>query len=166
MPSMAAPKLVPLPKSLRKLLVLFFATGAFSGYVPIAPGTAGSALAVALLWWMGQIPALALIGLSVALLVIGIWSAGEACQVLRKDDASQIVIDEIVGVFITMIGIPLTPYWLVVGFCVFRVLDIVKPPPAKYCDTKIHGGVGVMLDDVVAGIYGNILLHLMLRAQF
>ena len=155
-----------LKMNLQKLGVLFIATGAFSGYFPVAPGTAGSFLAIVLLWWWGTLPAFVLILIALLLLALGIWAAGSACQVLRKDDASQVVIDEIVGVMITMIGIPITPYWLVVGFLVFRVLDIVKPPPAKYCDEKLHGGLGVMLDDVVAGIYGNILLHLMVLAQF
>jgi phosphatidylglycerophosphatase A len=106
-----------------------------------------------------------LIAVSLALLVIGVWAAGQTCQILKKKDASQIVMDEIVGMLITMIGIPVTPYWLLVGFLLFRLLDIVKPSPAKYFDEKVTGGWGVMMDDVVAGIYGNIILHLMLRAK-
>lgn len=148
-----------------RFLALFAASGGGVGYFPFAPGTVGSLLAVYFLWLFRQLSIFAWLSLTLSLLVIGIWSAGKTCQILKKKDASQIVMDEIVGMMITMIGIPITPFWLLIGFLWFRLLDIVKPSPAKYCDEKVPGGWGVMLDDVVAGIYGNIILHLMMRAQ-
>ncbi len=150
---------------MKKLLAIFIASGAFIGYFPIAPGTMGSLLALLIIWYLKSFPWIVLVLTTIALLVIGIWAAGETCQILKKKDASQVVMDEIVGMMITMVGLPLTPYWLVIGFFVFRILDIVKPSPAKYFDEKVAGGVGVMMDDVIAGIYGNIILQLMMRAQ-
>jgi len=152
-------------EKLKKLLAIFIASGAGVGYFPFAPGTAGAAVGLLLVWICRPFSVFVLIFMSLALLVIGVWAAGETCVILKKKDASQVVIDEIVGMSVTMIGIPMTPYWLLVGFLLFRLFDIVKPSPAKYFDEKVSGGFGVMMDDVVAGIYGNIVLHLMLRTQ-
>ena len=155
----------PYKEKLKKLLALLIASGMGVGYFPVAPGTAGALLGLVLVWICRPFSVFILIFMIFALLVIGIWSAGKTCQILKKKDASQVVIDEIVGMMVTMIGIPLTPYWLLVGFLIFRLFDIVKPSPAKYFDEKVSGGLGVMMDDVIAGIYGNIVLQLMLRAQ-
>jgi len=156
---------VSINKKFLHFLALFTASGAGAGYFPVASGTVGSLVAVYILWLVRDLPLSFLIVLTLALLVIGVWAASKTCQILKKKDASQVVMDEIVGMMITMIGIPITPYWLVIGFFLFRLLDIVKPSPAKYFDEKVSGGWGVMMDDVVAGIYGNILLQLMIRAQ-
>jgi phosphatidylglycerophosphatase A len=150
----------------KKFLALFVASGGFVGYFPLAPGTVGSALGLVFVWYLRHFSIFVLAGLSLALLVSGVWAAGETCQILKKKDASQVVIDEIVGMMITMIGLPLTPYWIVAGFLIFRLFDIVKPSPARYFDEKVSGGWGVMMDDVIAGVYGNIVLHLMQKAQF
>lgn len=152
-------------ESSKKILALFIASGAFVGFFPLAPGTVGSLLALGLIWYLKSFSWIFLSVLAVSLLVMGVWAAGQTCQILKKKDASQVVMDEIVGMMITMIGLPLTPYWLVIGFFVFRILDIVKPSPAKYFDEKVAGGFGVMMDDVIAGLYGNLILHLMMRAQ-
>lgn len=156
---------ISINKKLIRFLALFAASGGGAGYFPFASGTVGSLVAVYFVWLTRGISVGVLIAVSLALLVIGVWAAGQTCQILKKKDASQIVMDEIVGMLITMVGIPITPYWLLVGFLLFRLLDIVKPSPAKYFDEKVPGGWGVMMDDVVAGIYGNIVLHLMLRAK-
>jgi len=150
----------------KKLLALCIASGGFVGYFPVAPGTLGALWGLAIVWGLRNFSVYLLGVLSLALLVIGVWAAGKTCQILKKKDASQVVIDEIVGMMMTMIGLPLTPYWLLVGFLIFRFFDIVKPSPARYFDEKVSGGWGVMMDDVIAGIYGNIVLHLMQRAQF
>lgn len=156
---------IPINKKLLRFLALFTASGGGAGYFPFASGTVGSLVAAYFVWISRGISTGVLIGIAVALLVIGVWAAGQTCQILKKKDASQIVMDEIVGMLITMIGIPVTPYWLLIGFFLFRLLDIVKPSPAKYFDEKVPGGWGVMMDDVIAGIYGNIILQLMLRAK-
>jgi phosphatidylglycerophosphatase A len=142
------------------------ATGGFSGFFPLAPGTVGSAVAALFLWGVPTIPLWAHVLLAVALLVAGAWACDKVNQMLGQVDASPIVIDEIVGILITMIGIPLTGYWIVCGFVLFRFFDVVKLPPANVFDSRVKNGWGVMLDDVVAGIYANLLLRLMLRAQF
>lgn len=150
---------------IKKAGALLIASGLLVGYFPLAPGTMGSLLGLLLVWGLRPFSIGLLIALSLILLICGVWAAGQTCQMLKKKDASQVVIDEIVGMMITMIGVPVTPYWLLVGFVVFRIFDIVKPSPARYFDEKVSGGFGVMMDDVIAGIYGNILLHLMQRAQ-
>lgn len=151
---------------LRKAGVLAVATGGFAGFFPLAPGTVGSAVASLFLWGVPTIPLWAHVLLAVALLVAGAWACDKVNQILGVVDASPIVIDEIVGILITMIGIPLTGYWIVCGFVLFRFFDVVKLPPANVFDSRVKNGWGVMLDDVVAGIYANLLLRLMLRAQF
>ena len=87
--------------------------------------------------------------------------AGEAERIFGKKDCQFIVIDEVVGVFFTMFLFPPTLFYLSAGFLLFRVFDIVKPFPAGWIDRKISGGTGVVLDDIVAGIYANLALHLL-----
>ncbi len=145
---------------------LGIATGGFLGFFPFAPGTVGSLAASVFLWVVPGIPLWAQIILIAVTLGVGVWACDKTCQILNKPDAQPIVIDEIVGILITMLGIPLTEYWLVCGFILFRILDVIKLPPANYFDEKVKNGWGVMLDDVAAGVYANVILRLMLRAQF
>src|SRR4051794_11280447 len=95
-----------LQENLRKVGVICVASGGFSGFFPVAPGTAGSAVGILIIWFLGDIPAVALLALVALITILGVWSAGEACQILKKDDAQQIVIDEIAGVMLTLVGIP------------------------------------------------------------
>lgn len=150
---------------LQRLFVYWFATGGFVGFFPLAPGTMGSLVGVGIVWLMSGTPWWVLLLLAVLLLGVGVWSAQELDKILGEKDSGHIVIDEIVGILITMIGIPVTGYWLFWGFMIFRLLDIVKIPPGNYFDERVKNGWGVMMDDVTAGIYGNLLLQLMLRAQ-
>ncbi len=101
-----------------------------------------------------------------ALGAVGVWASEQAGTIFRNADSSRITIDEIVGFMVTMIGVPVTMYWIVWGFLLFRFFDIIKFPPANLFDERMKNGWGVMLDDVTAGIYSNILLHLMIRASF
>jgi phosphatidylglycerophosphatase A len=149
----------------RKIGALVIATGVFAGYFPVASGTFGTLVGVLIVWLCRDFPLGANVALAVGVGAAGIWAAGEANRIFGKADASYIVIDEIVGFMITMIGIPVTTYWLVWGFILFRIFDVVKPPPANYFDERVKSGWGVVMDDVVAGIYGNLLLHLMMRAS-
>ena len=137
------------------------ASGGFVGYFPVAPGTAGSLLGIIL-----YIPLSFLLPIyyGVFLLLASLLSfkiAGEAEQLFGKKDCRVIVIDEVLGVFFTMFLFPPTLFYLSAGFLLFRVFDIVKPFPAGWIDRKISGGTGVVLDDIVAGIYANISLHLL-----
>lgn len=97
-------------------------------------------------------------------LMIGVWAAdGAEKGYFRRHDVGNIVVDEFLGYFITMTLVPVTFTTLAVGFVVFRLLDIVKPQPAKHIDRKWPGGWGVVMDDVVAGIYANVLLQIFAR---
>jgi len=144
---------------------IFFASGFGSGFIPLAPGTWGSAVGVALVWkfWGNSVFVQFLWVLLLG--ALGVWASGVTCQYFKKQDCQYIVIDEIVGLMITMIGIPITGYELVIGFLLFRLFDVVKPVPVNWVDKKLKNGLGVMLDDVVAGVYGNLIMHLILRAR-
>lgn len=152
-------------KELKKVGILGVATGVFTGYFPFASGTVGTLLGVVIVWLWQGLPITLQIVACLALGALGVWTSEQAGKMYRKADSSRIVIDEIVGFMIAMVGVPVTMYWVVWGFLLFRFFDIAKFPPANYFDERWKGGWGVMLDDVTAGIYSNILLHLMIRAS-
>jgi len=144
-------------------LILFFATGFYSGYTPVAPGTAGSVVGLALAWGvtvpLAQRSPLAALALIAALFAGGCWLSGRAEELLHQHDSSHIVIDEVVGMALTMYLCPASWIAFVAGFALFRLFDILKPEPAGFIDRRMRGGVAVMLDDVAAAIYANLLLH-------
>lgn len=144
---------------------LFVATGAYTGYFPIASGTVGSGVGLLLFYLFRDTSLVFQVILVTFLTGLGVLVSEAANRYYKEADSSRIVIDEIVGMMITMIGIPVTGYWMFWGFALFRILDVVKLPPANLFDTRVKNGWGVMMDDVFAGIYGNIILHLMLRTQ-
>ncbi len=92
--------------------------------------------------------------------VVGVYFCDQASKALGVHDHGGIVWDEFVGFWITMIAAPEGWQWILLGFCLFRLFDIWKPQPIKYLDAKVHGGFGIMVDDVVAGIYALIVLQL------
>lgn len=141
-------------------LILAIATGCYVGKIPFAPGTWGSA--AALLPWLllrdlDMVPYLLAI---VITFIIGFFAAGSAEKILDRADAAPIVIDEIVGMFITLIHAPNHPAAWLLGFALFRLFDITKPFPVSWFDQHIHGGIGIMMDDVVAGLYALCSLQL------
>ena len=144
---------------------ILIASGLGTGYSPVAPGTAGSALAVvlaALYAWaagLGRFEGLLYPALILLLFVVGVWAAGKAEAIYGQKDCGKIVIDEVVGMLITLYLLPASWLYLTLGFFMFRLFDIVKPFPARRIDQGLGGGLGVMLDDVVAGIYANICLQ-------
>ena len=145
-----------------------YATGLWTGFFPVAPGTAGSVLALAIYCWLPFLPlgadghvgvrALLLVG---ALALLGI-PASRRGEEEFGEDGSPIVIDEIVGQWITVMGLVPTPFVIVAGFLLFRLLDILKPFPAGRSQA-LPCGWGVMADDVISGLYGAVLLRLLLR---
>lgn len=139
-------------------LVIFIATGAGSGYSPIASGTAGSAVGVvlfaALAWGLG-LSTLPLLAVTVAVTLVGVWAADRAEAIFGGKDDGHITIDEVAGQLISLLFLPLRLDVLIVGFFLFRFFDIVKPPPARQLES-MRGGMGVMGDDVFAGIYANL----------
>ncbi len=144
-------------------LYTFFATGFYSGLVPKAPGTAGSLFAAILLGLAAySIPdwvnTYSLIGVISLFFFIGVIAANQLEETLGKDPGC-IVIDEFVGMWITLLFLPINWMTLLIGFALFRFFDILKPLFIGTIDKKVKGGLGVMLDDVLAGIYANICLQ-------
>jgi phosphatidylglycerophosphatase A len=143
-------------------LAVFIATVGYCGYFPIAPGTVGSAagLLVYLLVWWTQSPIVE-IGLIAGLFVAGVWAGTTAERYFGGIDPGPIVLDEVVGMLITLAFIPVGLSGAIAGFFIFRVFDVIKPFPAGRLE-KLHGGFGVMADDAMAAIYGNIALRLLM----
>lgn len=142
---------------------MFIATGCYSGYLPKAPGTWGSLVGLALFFVLQMLSLPVYLAAVAAIFLIGIFAAGEAEKIMDNRDPGIVVIDEIVGMLITMIAVPATPLAMVSGFILFRIFDILKPFPIRLVDQRFHGGLGIMLDDVLAGIYSLIVLHLVIR---
>ncbi len=155
-------------------LILFFATGALSGYVPLAPGTAGAAVGLALyLAGLGALPAPLYLVTLAAGIALAVWASDEAIKLFGEKDPPQVTIDEVVGLLTTLALVPtrgafhLGPVPLsataLLGFLFFRFFDILKPFPIRDIERRAPGGLGVVLDDVAAGVYANLLLRIALR---
>jgi phosphatidylglycerophosphatase A len=143
-----------------KFTVLLLATGFYSGYIPFAPGTFGSMVGLLLCFGLSRLPEVWAAVLAALFSVVSVWIARRAELLLRRKDAPCIVIDEVVGMAVSLIGLPFTPFYIVSGFAAFRLLDILKPFPARWVDRRVAGGLGIVLDDVVAGVYTNLILRL------
>ena len=142
-------------------LVLFIAQGAYSGRIPIAPGTAGTVVGVLLYLLVRDLSSLWYGAACVGATVLGTWAAGYADCILGTKDSPSIVIDEIAGFLVAMFLIPFAWGSVAAGFILFRFFDILKPWPLKKLQ-DIPGGPGVMLDDIGAGLYTNIVLQAVL----
>lgn len=143
-------------------LAIFICTFGYVGYCPIAPGTAGSAAGLAVFgllrlaglgWWAD-------LALIVVLFALGVWSGTEAERHFGSTDPGAGVIDEVVGMLVTLLVVPISWTTAILGFLVFRVLDVVKPYPARQFE-RLHGGMGMMADDAMSAVYGNVVMHLL-----
>lgn len=141
-------------------LLMFIATGAGSGYLPKAPGTWGTLVGLLLWWPLAGLSLTAYLAAVAVLFIVGVASAGAAEKILDRGDPGVVVIDEIVGVLIALAAVPLHPVAALAGFALFRLFDIAKPFPVGWVDRHLHGGLGIMLDDVAAGLYALLVLHL------
>ncbi len=139
--------------------VQLLAFGFGSGLSPKAPGTMGTVAAVPLYLLLAQLPLTWYTAVVIAAGLIGLYLCGRSGSELEVEDHPGIVWDEFVGLWITMWAVPVTPLWILAGFVVFRVFDIWKPWPISWMDREIKGGLGVMLDDVCAGIAACAVLH-------
>ena len=150
-----------------RAVIIFLATGVYTGYSPFAPGTAGSVvgLIIGYFWCapMWQHEPMIFIAIFAALFVLSCLIAGRAEEIFDEHDSSKIVLDEVLGMIATMFLNPLGWGSLLGGFLIFRLFDIVKPFPASLIDRKMPGGPGVMLDDLFAGIYANIVLRILVH---
>jgi len=141
------------------------ATAAGVGYAPVAPGTFGTAVAVPIAWTVSSLPQWGYLALCAGVTLIAVWAAGRANRVFGEHDAGRIVIDEVAGFLCTMAPVDRGDWLLLaVGFVLFRVADIGKPPPARWIDRKLEGGAGVVLDDVVAGVWAGAALWGLVRS--
>jgi phosphatidylglycerophosphatase A len=140
--------------------VHILAFGFGTGLAPFAPGTFGSLPGVLLFWLTMDFGLHVQLGIAAAMTVAGIWICGESARRIGVHDHGGIVWDEIVGMYVTLIVAPVSVVGWVLAFVFFRVMDIVKPWPIRDLDHRIDGGVGIMLDDLVAALYAAILLAL------
>lgn len=143
----------------------WIATALGAGLSPKAPGTAGSLVAL-LPWWFllhGLSPGVYLAVL-VAGFLLGVWACDVSDRRLGMHDQGALVWDEVIGMWITLVAAPLQWWWMIIGFALFRLFDIWKPWPVSWADRRVHGGLGVMLDDVAAGVYALIVLQLVALA--
>ena len=145
-------------------LGLFIATCGYLGYVPVAPGTFGSAAGLvvfAAVRWSGS-PALEL-AVIILLFAVGVWSANAAERHFGGVDPAPVILDEVVGMLITLAFLPVNITGAIIGFLLFRLFDVVKPWPANRLEA-VHGGLGVMADDAMAGVYGNVAMRMLVVA--
>jgi len=131
----------------------FLAFGFGAGLAPKAPGTFGTLVAVPLFWLAADLSLINYLILTLFISLIGIYLCHESAKSLGVHDHPGIVWDEIAGFFVTMIGFSFTWSNIIIGFVLFRIFDIVKPWPIKWIDKKVAGGFGIMLDDIIAGIF-------------
>ena len=147
------------PRSVWTNPIHFLAFGFGSGAAPVAPGTFGTLAGMIIYWFLPTMDSYAYaIGLVVAA-VLGVWLCGKTSSDLGVHDHGGIVWDEFVGYWITMFMAPTGIQWALIGFVLFRLFDIIKPWPIKWIDQKVHGGLGIMLDDVIAGILAALCLQ-------
>ena len=147
--------------TLNQKIIIFIATGFYSGRLPFAPGTFGTIAAIPFALVFLIIPT-SFIGIYIAaLILVAIYFSDQAEKILEKKDPGCIVIDEIAGYVVTMAWVPINIYTIVAGFFIFRFFDIVKLAPVKYFERNFSGGAGVVLDDIMAGILSAAVLRIL-----
>ncbi len=149
------------PRSVWRNPVHFAAFGFGSGAAPVAPGTFGTLMAVALYLLLPAMSPPSYAAFVLASFVLGIWVCGRTAQDIGVHDHGGIVWDEFTGYWLTMFMAPPGWIWIVLGFVLFRLFDIVKPWPIRWLDRNVDGGLGVMIDDVLAGLMALVCLQLL-----
>jgi phosphatidylglycerophosphatase A len=142
-------------------MVLFFATGGYVGKIPFAPGSFGSVVGLIICFLLSRVSISLAALLAITLILLAVWVSEHAERIIGEKDPGCIVIDEIAGMVVTMIGLPLNALTAITGFALFRLLDVIKPLPVRMFQDNLAGGAGVVMDDVAAGIIGNLLLRYM-----
>ena len=149
------------PSSVWRNPIHFLAFGLGSGAAPKAPGTVGTLAAIPLWYLFSDWSLTAYLVLIIVSSLVGIWLCGKTSSDLGVHDHSGIVWDEFVGLWITLIAVPAGWEWVVIGFLLFRLFDILKPWPIGWADKHVHGGLGIMLDDILAGIMALLCLQVL-----
>lgn len=148
------------PASVWRNPIHFLAFGLGSGASPWAPGTVGTLAAVPLYFLLASLPVFFYALLLLIAFLLGCWLCDRTSRDLGVHDHGGIVWDEFVGYWLTMLALPAGLGWALAGFLLFRFFDIIKPWPIRWADQQVSGGFGIMLDDVLAGIYAGLILHL------
>lgn len=145
--------------------VHFLAFGFGSGLSPKAPGTVGTLAAIPLYYFMSFMTNVQYLIVLSVIVIFGVWLCEQSSKLLGVHDHPGIVWDEFAGLFITMIAVPVSWSTVFAGFILFRLFDITKPWPISWLDKKVAGGLGIMLDDIVAGCFSLVVLHLLIRFE-
>ena len=153
------PETKPTTSTVWRHPVHLLAFGLGAGLIPVAPGTFGTLMALPLYFYLQSLTNFGYLLCVVALFIVGIALCGKTARDLRTPDHSGIVWDEIVGYLITMFMAPTGWVWMFLGFVLFRLFDIWKPFPIRWLDRHVHGGLGIMLDDVAAGVAAALVLQ-------
>ncbi len=149
-----------------KHFILLLATGFGVGYSPVTPGTLGTLVAIPIYYFLSNIPTPIYEITLVGFFFLSVWTSENAERFYGKKDDQKIVVDEVMGFLITMLWVPKTLFFVIGGFFLFRFFDILKPFPIRRVEKGFKGGFGVVLDDVAAGVYANIILqaiHVVMR---
>ena len=147
------PKIADLNRKVLTNPVHFLAFGFGSGLAPVAPGTFGTLAAIPIFLLMQNLSLAIYLLITAIVCIVGIWICGKSSDMLGVHDHSGIVWDEFAGYFITMIAAPAGWLWIIIGFALFRLFDIWKPWPISVLDKQVHGGLGIMVDDILAGVF-------------
>jgi len=129
------------------------------GLIPVAQGTFGTLAGIPLAMALAHVGPMAAAYLLFFFVLLSIWTSGRSARALEKDDPAEVVIDETAGLLLTLFLLPATGFNLCLGFILFRLFDILKPFPIRRLE-KVEGGAGIVLDDLLAGVYGNVCLRL------
>jgi phosphatidylglycerophosphatase A len=149
----------PSATRLGRTLTLAASSALGLGYLPVAPGTWGTFAALPIWYACADWSVGAFVALTAAAVLCAIAISSRAEAIYGEHDVGRIVIDEVVGLMCTVIGVPWRLPEIIAAFLLFRILDAFKPPPIRWFDTHVQGGFGVVIDDVVAGLIGCALLH-------
>ena len=152
-----------IPQGSLKNPVHFLALGFGAGMAPKAPGTFGNLVAIPFIFILSFAPQIVYVSILMVTILAGVWICEKTASDWGVHDHSAIVWDEIAGIMLVMAWVPITPLSLLLGFLLFRLFDIVKPYPISWLDRHVKGGLGIMVDDLMAGLYAVLLLKLILH---
>ncbi len=156
-------KIPPVPDAIWQKPLYFIAFGFGSGAMPFAPGTFGTLMGIPFYLLLRPLPLYLYIAVVLLIIIISSWICDKVSKEIGVHDHQGMSLDEVVGYLVTMCGAPHGILYIVLGFILFRLFDIWKPWPIRYADDHVHGGFGIILDDVLAGIYASIILQIIAR---
>ena len=153
----------PIPATIWEKPTHFIAFGFGAGALPVAPGTFGTLMAIPFYLALSTLSFKFYLGLVIIITLASMWLCEKVSREIQVDDHQGMCLDEIVGYLVTMIAAPHHIGWIITGFVLFRIFDIFKPWPINVVDQKVHGGIGAILDDVLAGVYSLIIIQVLAR---